>query len=286
LFTGFILFAFVFRDFDARYGFLYAQNVLSVFSFALLSVPLQAVREKNWPALLADFYAFIRVLFFSSLLFLACAAIIYGILNYSNSSQRDVVSITRTVKASCIMVLLSLGSLVLMSKTKVMRPIITALMVCVYILGFTAWIPEILNYSFDSLKHVTISKGEVQGLQLLKKISEKGDLICTNKHSLTNYYAANSISFSYGALSERPVLIEGWAYSGLKRNSTLEKLLSDNEMIFTSQHQAQIRSIIAHYEIKYVLAMPGTTMNVAKMLPDWLKEIPDAGSLKIYDVRN
>jgi hypothetical protein len=134
--------------------------------------------------------------------------------------------------------------------------------------------------------NVTISRGEVQGLELLRKISAKGELICTNQHSLTGFKSSPERSCAYGALSERPVLIEGWQYAGLENTPGFEKVFRENELVFTSSQLDLVKAIIEKYRIKYVVVRPGTILSIASNLPNWLKEIQNAGSLKIYHVAN
>ena len=130
-----------------------------------------------------------------------------------------------------------------------------------------------------------MSKGEVYGLEVLRKVSHKGDMLATNQHSLSvlNQNKANR-SFGYEALSERPVFIEGWDYSPVRNAEAFKNMLKDNELIFTSNDEASIKSVIDKYHIRYIVAKPGTDLDILNALPQWLTKIENTGSLKIYSV--
>jgi hypothetical protein len=287
LFSGLVATSMFIPDYDARYGFLYAQGILGVFTFAWLSVPVYAAFEGNWPEVFSEVNKFIRVVCIASMVFLSCAVVVYAFSDKHGSHFGEYsISIMRTAKYSLKILLLSAASLFLFHRSRKFKVLITACMISVYMLGFTAWVTDWMDYGLGRLKRdVTISKGEVHGLEVLRKISGKDDIIATNQHSLPDLKTNRpNRSYAYGALSERPVLIEGWEYSSVKNTPMFNKIFGENELIFTSDDGGLVKAIIDKYNIKYIVAKPGTTMNLATNPPVWLSEIPNTGSLKIYAV--
>lgn len=283
LFSGFLATSMFIPDYDSRYGLLYAQGVLNVFSFAWLSLPLHAAINGDWPDVFSEVNKFIRVVIISSVVFLLCAMACYLLTN--NFSDYSI-SITRTIKYSFELALLSTASLFLFYKAKGLRLLLTAFMTSIYFFGFSAWVTDWEDYGLGKLKRdVTISKGEVHGLEVLRKLSHKGDIIVTNQHSLPDLKQNRPYrSFEYGALSERPVLIEGWEYSPIKNTPVFNEAYRDNELVFNSDNTDLLKSIINKYKIKYIVAKPGTDLKIVNKFPNWLKTISDTGSLKIYSV--
>ncbi len=287
LFTGLVATSMFIPDFDSRYGFLYAQGILNIFSFAWLTSPLYAAIDRNWSEVFSEVQKVIRMVLISSLVFLICAITLHFIYRniYSDSSDMSLSAI-RTIKYSAVVVLFSSLGLLLFNKSGIWKPLLTTCIVCLYLSGFAAWVTDWEDYGLGrQKKDITMSKGEVYGLEVLRKVSHKGDMVATNQHSLLvlNQNKANR-SFGYEALSERPVFIEGWDYSPVRNTETFKNMLKDNELIFTSNDAASIKAVIDKYHIKYIVAKPGTDLDISNALPQWLTKIENTGSLKIYSV--
>ena len=287
LFTGLVATSMFIPDFDSRYGFLYAQGVLNIFSFAWLTSPLHAAIDRNWSEVFSEVQKVIRIVLISGVVFLICAITFHFIYRniYSDSSDMSLSAI-RTIKYSSVLVLFSAVGLLLFNKSGIWKPLLTTCMICLYSFGFTAWVTDWENYGLGrQKKDITMSKGEVYGLEVLREVSHKGDMLATNQHSLSlqNQNKVNR-SFGYEALSERPVFIEGWDYSSIRNTETFKNMLKDNELIFTSNDAASIKSVIDKYRIKYIVAKPGTDLDISNALPHWLTKIENTGSLNIYSV--
>lgn len=286
LLAGFIATGLFIPEFDSRYGFLYAQGILSVIAFAWLSTVLFSIINRNWSGIFQDVQTLLRLVMFSSIVFLIISSVIYFVSTntaYLLLNYDYILSISRTIKYSLILVSLSCSCYVFIIRSHNMKRVVATAIVIVYSLGFTAWVTDFKAYALDSssIKNVTITVKEFQGLSILKSISSKSDLIATNKHHI---YIDVSRSFAYGALSQRPVLLEGWDYSILSRSINFKHILSDNELIFDSSNADLVKFIIDKYKIKYLIAKPGTDLKIAANMPDWLKKIPGTGSLNIYQV--
>jgi hypothetical protein len=273
---------------DARYGFLYAQGILGVFAFAFLSAPLHAAINKGWREVFSEINKVIRIVFISGAGFLIYSSISWWLSTHSTSASIDnQTAIIRLIKVSSIVVVFSVTSFIIMARPNYLRKSFAMVIVSVCIFGFTAWVTDWINYGLGRLNmDITISKEEVKGLEILRRVSEKGDLICTNKHMLTGYRSGMERSYAYGALSERPILIEGFFYSGLENMQLIQEVLKENDLLFDSSQPGVVKSIIEKYGIKYLVVRPGTALTIANELPDWLREIQVTGNLKIYAVIN
>jgi hypothetical protein len=152
-------------------------------------------------------------------------------------------------------------------------------------LGFLAWIPPVMNFGLDRMKmYFELSSGEVQGLTRLRTLALPNQVFATNHHSVPSLAARPQRSYGYTALSEHPVLLEGYLDRGISSLPTFPDLLRNNDRIFTTSDPQTVRTITSTYNVKWLVAEPGTDIMLARPLPAWLVPQQDTGDLKIYRV--
>ena len=91
-------------------------------------------------------------------------------------------------------------------------------------------------------------------------------------------------SYSYDALSERPVLLEGYEYHDVQTLPWFKNLLHDNDLLFSTADPEVLRHIAETWHVRWLVARPGTDIALPRPLPPWLVEQQDTGDLKIYKI--
>lgn len=284
-FAGFVCLSMFFHDHqwgNTRYGFVFAQDILSIFAFAWLSAPVHAILNKNWPEVYSTLTELIRVVLLSSILFLGCAALFSWLPSLSNKAGYPM---RLALKSSFILVVSSFAVLVLMTKAKNLRSVITIIAFGICLVGFAAWVTDWVNFGLGRMRmDITISKGEAQGLETLQKASEKGDLIATNQHGLPGFRFGSERSYAYGALSGRPMLLEGWYEGGARNHPLFEKIKQANDFLFSTKDENAFWNVVRDFNIRFIVAKPNTDISLPAPRPNWLRELEDTGTLKIYKV--
>jgi hypothetical protein len=152
-------------------------------------------------------------------------------------------------------------------------------------LGFLAWIPPVMNFGLDRMKmDIVLSSGEVHGLTQLRTLAPLNQVFATNHHSVPSLAARPQRSYGYTALSEHPVLLEGYLDRGVSSLPGFPDLLRDNDLIFTTNDPQTVRTITGTYNVKWLVAEPGTDISLPRPLPAWIVPQQDTGDLKIYRI--
>jgi hypothetical protein len=155
----------------------------------------------------------------------------------------------------------------------------------VLMIGFLAWITPWLNFGMGRMKmDVTISSGEVQGLKRLGELAPRDERFATNKHDVDSSANKSGRSYAYAALTERPVLLEGYLHHTQRDSPAFTGLLHDNDLIFTTTDAATLRSLAKTWNVRWLVARPGTDIALPRPLPAWLVEQQNSGDLKIYRI--
>jgi hypothetical protein len=285
---GFVSLSVLFVEYywsNNRYGLLFAGSILSVFSFAWLFAPFREAFKGNSSGLLSAVADTMRFAMFSGMAFLVLTILAWSIVGSTDPNSRY--SLKLAFAASIAVLLSTVAARFFIVNLNRARPIIVFLILGVYSLGFTAWIADWLNFGLGRMKmDIVVSSGEVVGLATLRNISKKGDLVATNHHSLPNFSFGPERAYGYGALSERPMLLEGWKSSGGENHPLFEKVKRANDLLFSTSDASVARDIVRSFDIRFIVAQPGTDLLVTKSLPSWLVPISDSGSLTIYRVAN
>ena len=155
----------------------------------------------------------------------------------------------------------------------------------VLLMGFLAWITPWLNFGMGRMKlDVTLSPGEVRGLNRLGRLAAPSELFATNKHSIAGAQGLRERSYAYSALSERRVLLEGYEYRGVRSLPWFHNLLHDNDRLFNTADPQTLHDLAKTWHVRWLVARPGTDIALSRPLPGWLVEEPDCGDLRIYRV--
>jgi uncharacterized membrane protein len=124
--------------------------------------------------------------------------------------------------------------------------------ICVLV-GSFAWVPTLLNFGFDELGvRVELRSSEVAALRKVREESGEGDVIATNHHSIESIPSRPERSYGYRALSERPVLLEGWQY-GERFHKRYSEIKKDNEVIFNSKNCMEVNEVLKKHDVKYII---------------------------------
>jgi len=152
-------------------------------------------------------------------------------------------------------------------------------------IGFLAWITPWLNFGMGRMKmDVTTSPGEVQGLKSLGELAARDERFATNKHDVDSSANKSGRSYAYAALSERPVLLEGYLHHTQRDSPAFEALLHDNDLIFTTTDAATLRNLAKTWSVRWLVARPGTDIALPRPLPAWLVQQQNSGDLRIYRI--
>jgi hypothetical protein len=106
----------------------------------------------------------------------------------------------------------------------------------------------------------------------------------TNKHTLDIGGPPSPRSYGYSALSERPVLLEGYMGRGESELPWFSTLLHENDLLFSTDDPGTLHSIAKKWNVRWIVARPGTDISLPKPLPAWLAEQQDCGDLRVYRI--
>jgi hypothetical protein len=161
----------------------------------------------------------------------------------------------------------------------------SAVVMSVLLIGFFAWIPPVFNFGLGRMKmDVTLTPGEVQGLNRLDQLAAPGERFATNRHELDSLATNRQRSYSYAALSERPVLLEGLQYHTPAQLPWFQALVRDNDLIFSTSDPETVRDIAKTWGVRWLVARPGTDLALPRPLPAWLVEQQNSATLRIYRI--
>jgi hypothetical protein len=275
--VGFALFTLLINDQhwgNDRYGFSFLQSIYSISGFALLGVAMEKARSGASPwSWLTKRIA--RTGLWSGLLFLVISLV--GLLGFAMAWKR----LDKVLVGSLAVIM---ASFLLLHMPRGYRPQVIGSVVGICVLvGSFAWVPTFLNFGFDELNvRVDLRSSEVAALRKIREESGERDVIATNHHSIESIPSRPERSYGYRALSERPVLLEGWQY-GEKFHNRYAEIKKDNESIFNSKSCVEVNNVLKKYNVKYIIQD-----NERKLKCDSIREVKmegTKGKTKIYLVR-
>ena len=261
-----------------RYGFYFLQCVLALFAFSRLKPGFwRALDRTSWTGeWLMIAASGITVLLVPIILLRASSRLLH---------RGSAVSFRQEILPFLLVLVLITLVLLLMKRNQRFSNMSSAVVVCVLSIGFFAWIGPLLNFGMDRMKmDVTVTPGEVRGLERLNELSKPDERFATNKHSMDNFAGSPARSYAYGTLAERPVLLEGYAYQGVTSISGFKDLLRDNDLMFSTADPDRLHQLARTWHVRWLVARPGTDLALARPLPGWLVEQQGTGDLKIYRV--
>ncbi len=279
--AGLLAFALLFRldDSNERYGLYYLQCMFSLFAFSRLEPGFWRAKERSewiyhWAAVGAIGMA---VLF--------AAGFLLGVVDFLTHYHPWITAFPLKVGIS-FFVLLAMGLIsYAMMRGHRPSPLLTGALMGILLFGFAGWIPAWLNFGMGRMHmDVSLTPGETQGLLHLKQVAPQRATFATNRHVVDSLASRRERSYGYSALSERPVLLEGYLDHAVEDLPWFQAMLRDNDLLFTTTSPDELRKIANAWNVHWLVARPGTDVSLPRPLPPWLVEQPDSGSLKIYRI--
>ncbi len=264
---------------EERYGMYYLQSMFSIFAFSCLMPGFwRGVERSQWIA------EWLRLARNGMILLVACAVLLRtGV--YVVHSHAWIASVSLQILPCFLSILFLAGASALMKRSRRFSAVTSSILMGVLLMGFLAWITPWLNFGLGRMKmDITLTPGEVQGLKHLGELSAPGERFATNKHAVDSLATGRERSYAYGALSERPVLLEGYAYRGESALAGFKTLLRENDLIFSTTDSETVREIARSWRVRWLVARPGTDIALPQPLPAWLVEQHNCGDLKIYRI--
>lgn len=288
LFAGFLSFYIVFIDVwwhNDRYGLVFLQACVSLMAgpllFALLlpscgitktlpeaaRVLLQGTRRLAIPlAGVAALGSFLVTVFG----FKGNIDLTYGL--------KVSLAVTLALTIGCL-----IGTALLCSGNAKLRGFTATVVLSIYAIGFSAWLPDWLNYGLNRAQFaVRVPPDVVAALRQLGNTSNPNTIIATNQHALPSIPIRPERSYAYAALTERPVMLEGWQY-GEKLHPKFTAIERDNAILFSTENADEFRTIVDRYNIDFIVVKPNSDIALPAPGPDWLRKVNNAGGLTIYE---
>jgi hypothetical protein len=269
------------RDGNQHYGIYFLQCIFSIFAFSRLTPGFwRGVERSQW---VAEWLGLAE----NGMIFLVACALLLRIVIYAVHSQAWVASFRSQILPCCLLILILAGTSALMKRFHRFSATGSAILMGGLVVGFLAWTPNWLRYGMGRVKTgITYTPGEVRGLKRLGELMAPDERFATNKHALDKESLAppNERSYGYSALSERPVLLEGYLARGENLLPWFDNLLRDNEVLFITTDPEMLRNIARKWHVQWIVARPGTDVSIPRPLPPWLVEQQDCGDLRIYRI--
>jgi hypothetical protein len=267
------------KDANEKYGIYFLQCMFSIFAFSRMTSGWWHGAERF--QIIADW---LRLAIKGMILFVACGFLI-GVVAYATHSKTGInYFLPKFLLASLSLALLAAISALMKHSSRFSRLGSAALMI-VLMSGFLAWSSDWVKYA-RGLVHTdtTFSAGEVRGLRRLNEFMAPGEVFATNKHDLDMTEEGRGRSYGYSALSERPVLLEGY----MARNEIVlpwfKTLFYENDLLFSTTDPETLRDIAGKWHVRYLVARAGTDIALLRPLPPWLIKQQDCGDLNIYRI--
>ena len=264
---------------NERYGLYFLQSMLSIFAFSRLTHGCWGgVARSRW---VEEWLALAKR---GMSLLVACGLLI-GAVEYATHGHSGIASFRLKLLLSLLILSLLAGMSALMRRNNGLSKIIPAILMWILLVGFLGWIAPWLNFGMGRMKmDITLAPGEVRGLKRFRELSAPGERFATNKHAIDSVANYRERSFAYGTLSERPVLLEGYAYHGVEALPWFNTLLRENDLMFSTTNPETLHAIAKSWRVQWLVARPGTDISLPKPLPPWLVEQQSCGDLRVYRV--
>jgi hypothetical protein len=263
---------------NERYGLYFLQCIFSIFAFSRLTNGCWRGDERS--QLIADWLKLSK----RGLILLAGCGILIGSVAFASHGRTGISEFGLKISLTFLLIFLLVGASALLRNHRFSKVCSATLMV-VLLIGFLAWITPWLNFGLGRMKmDISLTPGEVEGLHRLGELAAPNERFATNKHAVDSLAANRERSYSYGALSERPVLLEGYLDHAEAALPWFGTLLHDNDLMFTTSDPETVRDIAKIWHVRWLIARPGTDIALPRPFPAWLVEQHNCGDLKIYRI--
>jgi hypothetical protein len=266
-------------DGNERYGTYYLDAVFSIFAFSRLPFGWWRGAERaRWTA---DWLRLAS----KGVFFLLAYAVLMRIVDRIIHRDTWVVYERRQFVELALFGVVVIGASVLAKRSPRFLAFGSVVLLGVLMIGFLAWVTPWLNFGMGRMKmDVTISSGEVQGLKRLGELAGRNERFETNKHDVDTSANRSGRSYAYAALSERPVLLEGYLHHTQRESEDFKSLLHDNDLMFTTTDAETLRNLASSWSVRWLVARPGTDIALPRPLPAWLIQQQNCGDLRIYRI--
>lgn len=269
------------RDANEKYGIYFLQSILSIFAFSRLTSGCWHGVERS--QMIAEWLRAAK----TAMILLTVGGALIGVVAVVAHQHTGITHFGVKFLLSFLLLLLLACISSLMKRNHRCSAVGSAALTGVLMVGFLAWTPVWIRYGLGLVKSgITYAPGEVRGLRRLGELMARGERFATNKHALDMESLAppNERSYGYSALSERPVLLEGYLSRGEYALPWFNTLLQDNDLLFSTKDPETLREIARTWHVRWLVARPGTDISLAGPLPAWLVEQRNCGDLKIYRI--
>jgi len=268
------------RDYNERYGIYFLQSIFSIFAFSRVTSGSWRGVERS--RMIAEWLSLAT----RGLTLLGFCGFLIGIAAFATHNNTGIAAFRTKIFLALLLLALLITISALMKRSQRFSTIGSAVLMSALLTGFLAWTTVWFRYTDGDKPGITFTPGEVHGLRRLGQIMRPDERFATNKHSLDRGKLLPSVERSYGysALSERPVLLEGYLARGETSLPWFNTLLRDNDSLFTTTDPETLRNVARTWRVRWLVARPGTDISLPRPLPPWLVEQQGCGDLKIYRV--
>jgi hypothetical protein len=282
-FVGWLAFSLLIhlRDENERYGIYFLQSIFSILAFSRITFGCWRGAERS--QMITDWLGLAK----KGMILLFALAVMIRIVVYVMHSQVWVASLRLQILPFLFLLVLIASTLALMKRSPRFSAVGSVVVMCILLVGFLAWIPTWFRFGLQTVPtDVTYSPGEARGLRHLGEIMAPNERFATNKHTLDRIQPLPPLELSYGysALSERPVLLEGYLARGELALPWFKTLLHDNDLLFSTTDPETMRGIARTWQVRWLVARPGTDIALPRPLPLWLIKQQNCGDLKVYRI--
>ena len=281
--TGLLFFYLFFKlgGGNQHYGIYYLECMLSIFAFSRLKFGF-------WRS--AELRELMRMWFriaVKGTLILTLAAFGLGFFAFVTHQHPGIEAFSYKLAISVGILLLLAGGATLAKRNNRAALVVCSGAGAVLLIGFLAWVTPWLDFGQGRLRTtISISPGEVHGLERLRQLAAPGERFATNQHSLGELSINHNRSYAYSALSEHPVLLEGYDFRGDYLLSWFPSMSHDNDLMFATSDPGVLQNLASRWGVRWLVARPGTDISLPRPLPQWLVPLADTGSLKIYQIKD
>src|ERR1019366_452208 len=199
------------RDYNERYGIYFLQGIFSIFAFSRLTSGCWHGVERS--QMIAEWLRLAK----TGMILLTAGGALIGAVTVATHHDTGIPHFGR--KVFVFFLLLSLLACIssLMKRSRRFSAVGSAVLMGALMIGFLAWTTIWFRYGIGGAKsRISYAPNEVRGLRRLGEIMAPDERFATNKHALDMGSLAppNELSYGYSALSERPVLLEGYSARG------------------------------------------------------------------------
>jgi hypothetical protein len=267
------------KDANEKYGIYFLQCMFSIFAFSRVNSRWWSDAERV--QMIADW---LRLAIKGMILFVACGFFM-GVLGFATHTKTGISYFGPKLLLAFLTLALLATASALMKRSIRFAKLGSAAIMIVLMTGFLAWSSDWVKYARGMIHtDITYSPGEVHGLRRLGELMAPGEVFATNKHDVDMTETGRGRSYGYSALSERPVLLEGYMARNEIALPWFRTLLQENDLLFSTTNPETLHEVAGKWHVRYLVARPGTDIALPRPLPRWLIEQQDCGGVKIYRI--